>query len=123
MRKQEIMDHWQGIDPHQDVVPSPVPYKHEGSTFTSDGIRINGSREFIDSVLSRLKDILLCENDYSRLQLNYSEAKDKAGDPSGSFVCYIQRHERGPEAQAMNAMVSGMRTHHPNEVTPITGGK
>ena len=110
MLKSEILEHWQKIDKGQPLAISPVPYKHTGSTYAEDGIRITGSEEFIDSVLSRITDLLDYESDTTRLQLVYKESQDReTGVPLNSFNCYIQVHERGGEAQIMNAIVRGAR--------------
>ncbi len=108
MKKEEMLRHWQGIEPNQKLAISQVPYKHEGSTYGEDGIRITGSQRFIDSVLSRLKDLLEYENCETRLQVAYQESKDRETQTSlGSYNCYVQVHERGGEAKMVNAMVSG----------------
>ena len=108
MKKAEILTHWSAIAAEgvtRDLVPSPVPYKHEGSTYQEDGIRITGSREWIDSVLSRLSDMLEYEANGTRLQLNYQPSKDReTGELLGSWNCYVQVHERGPDAAAVNCM-------------------
>ena len=110
MRKDEFIAHWQGIKPGQAIAIEPVPYKHKGSTYAQDGIRLTGSREFIDSVLSRLKDMLDHENGDTRLQVVYKQSQDReTGAMLAGFNCYIQVHERGHEAQIMNAIVSGAR--------------
>jgi len=107
MQKAEFLDHWRMIAPNQTITPSVVPYKHEGSTYAEDGIRLTGSREFIDSVLSRLTDLLRFENNSTRLQVNYQESKDReSGRLTGSWNCYVQVHERGREAQMVNAWMS-----------------
>ena len=96
MKKAQIIDHWENIEQNQPIMISPVAYKHKGSTYTEDGIRITGTTEFIDSVLSRLKDLLNHENPMTRLQLNYQETKDReTAEPTGYYSCYIQVHERG----------------------------
>ena len=105
MRKREILNHWQAIEPYQPIQINSVLYKHEGSTYAEDGIRLTGSQEFIDSVLSRLKDLLDHENGSTRLQLNYQPSKDsKTQELTGSYNCYIQVHERGGEAKMVNAI-------------------
>ena len=110
MRKDEFIAHWQGIKPGQAIAIEPVPYKHKGSTYAQDGIRLTGSREFIDSVLSRLKDMLDHENGDTRLQVVYKQSQDReTGAMLAGFNCYIQVHERGHEARIMNAIVSGAR--------------
>lgn len=109
MKKKQILEHWQGLEPNQKVEPDIIPYKHRGSTYDEDGIRITGSEAFIDSVLSHLKPLLEYEDGDSRLQVSYQESKDrKTGRPTGKFCCYIQVHERGGEAKIANALASAI---------------
>jgi hypothetical protein len=63
MEKEEFLKHWASIRKNQKLQPKPIPYSHEGTTYAEDGIRLTGSRVFVDSVLSRLKDLLSFEND------------------------------------------------------------
>jgi len=110
VRKDQMLNHWHGLKPNQPISISPIPYKHRGSTYAEDGIRITGSQPFIDSVLSRLTDLLDYEDDSTRLQVVYKQSVDKdTGIPLDSYNCYIQVHERGREAQIMNAIVRGAR--------------
>ena len=105
MKKAQILTHWQGVKPNQPIRISPVPYKHIGSTYAEDGIRITGSQEFIDSVLSRLTDLLAHENGVTRLQLSYQQSKDRdTGADLNSYNCYVQVHQRGREAQIASAI-------------------
>jgi hypothetical protein len=96
MEKEAFLRHWASIRKNQNVQPKPVRYGHEGSTYAQDGIRITGSRAFIDSVLSRLKDLLDHENDETRLQVVYQRSADReSGKPLKSWNCYLQVHQRG----------------------------
>ena len=104
MKKAEFLLHWQGIEPNQAIKVSPVAYKHTGSTYDEDGIRLTGSTKFIDSVLSRLSDLLAHESNCTRLQVVYKQSTDrKTGVLMDSFNCYVQVHERGGEAAAINS--------------------
>ncbi len=58
MKKEEFLAHWGQLAARQPIRPAPVPYKHTGSTYQEDGIRITGSRAFVDSVLSHLQELL-----------------------------------------------------------------
>ena len=107
LTKAQALDHWRGLSGYSggDIKMRQVPYKHEGSTYAQDGIRLTGSREFIDSVLVSLKPLLARENNTERLQLVYSQSTDReTGRPLNSWNCYIQVHERGGEAKYMNTM-------------------
>jgi hypothetical protein len=101
MKKAEILAHWKSLSGRQELAPRPVPYQHQGSTYGQDGVRITGSRAFIDSVLSRLTDLLAFENGRTRLQVSYQPASDReTGRPLGSWSCYVQVRERGAQAAA-----------------------
>ena len=107
MKKAQFLDHWQGIESDQKINISPVTYKHEGSTYDEDGIRLTGSREFIDSVLSRLKDLLNHENGSTRLQVVYKESTNRhTQELLDSYNCYIQVHERGGQAKMANFIIN-----------------
>ena len=110
MLKAETLDHWRGIEPDQVIAITPVEYKHTGSTYAEDGIRLTGSPEFIDSILSRLKDLLEYESDTTRLQLVYKQSQDReTQQPIAGYNCYIQVHERGGEAIIMNGIMSRVK--------------
>jgi hypothetical protein len=103
MQKADFLNHWEGIETGRTLSPCPVPYKHEGSTYAEDGIRITGTPAFIDSVLSRLKDLLAFENGETRLQVVYKESTDReSGRSLDSFNCYVQVHQRGGQAIMAN---------------------
>ena len=111
MRKAEALKHWQGLEANQNPVKHflPIPYKTSGSRFGACGIRIDGTPAFIDSVLSRLKDLIACENHSTRLELARNTVKPVMGkhfenSEKDAEVCYIRVHERGREAQIVNAI-------------------
>ncbi len=97
MRKHEILDHWESLVPNQEIPVQPIPYGHTGTKYSEDTIRITGSQEFIDAVLSRLMDLLAYETpDRTRLQVSYQESANReTGEWLGSFNFYLQVHERG----------------------------
>jgi len=106
--KGAALRHWHGLPDTQPISPDPIPYKHQGSTYDEDGIRITGSRQFIDSVLSRIKDVLKFENTVTRLGISYQESTDKTSRrPTGKWSCYVQVHVRGREATMAGAIFGG----------------
>jgi hypothetical protein len=109
MKKEAFLRRWRKIKSGQVIEPRVVPYKHKGSTFDQDSIRITGTPQFIDSVLSRIKDMLDHEGVGTRLQISYTEATDMNKVPLGTFKCYIQVHQRGREAQIMHGIMEGAR--------------
>ena len=104
MQKKEFINHWSNLPTNSSILPSPVPYKHTGSTYDEDGIRITGSPEFIDSVLSHLKTMLAYGSNTTRLQVVHKESIDRETQtPLNSYNCYIQVHERGNQAKQINS--------------------
>lgn len=96
MEKEPFLKHWSKLRANQKLDPKPVPYTHEGSTYVEDGIRITGSKVFVDSVLSRIKDLLTFEGEETRLQVVYKKSTDReSGKMLASYNCYIQVHARG----------------------------
>ncbi len=95
MEKDPFLKHWASLRKNQKVQPRPVPYRHAGSTYAEDGIRLTGSRTFVDSVLSRLKDLLLFENDETWLRVVYKRSADReSGKQLSAWNCYVQVHKR-----------------------------
>ncbi len=96
MEKEQFLKYWGEIRKNRKLEPRPVRYGHEGSTYAEDGIRITGSRTFVDSVLSRVKDLLAFENDVTRLHVIYQRSSDRInGKLLSAWNCYVQVHRRG----------------------------
>ena len=109
MTKKQLLEHLSDLPANQPIMDKmeALPYKHKGKTYGMDGIRIDGSMEFIDSVLSRLQDMLQGENCTTRLQTSIADCSLAEGDfnkGNGGNVCYIRLATRGREAQMMNAI-------------------
>ena len=117
MKKEQALKHWQALDSGQNPLSSmePIPYKTSGSRYGCSGIRIDGSPEFVDAVLSNLKALLDGENCVTRLELSRSKVKRQAGFKAGqnagtdAEVCYIRLHERGHEGAMASAYNPGLR--------------
>ena len=109
MEKKEALRRWQNLEPDQAILPhfTPIAADARGSTFGACGIRISGNPEFIDAVLSRLKDLLAAEAGSTRLTLSRQPVKPvsitngenvtnkqwKNADTDAE-TCYIQIRER-----------------------------
>ena len=94
--KDEILQMWKNLRVDTPIYLTPMK-KNKGSDNTSynqDGIRITGSRQFIGSVLARLKEILRFENPHTKLRLVFrSVDKDQTSEPA--FVFYVNSEMRG----------------------------
>ena len=109
LRKEEFLAYWGKMKRRRAIKPAAVPYKFRGSTYAEDGIRITGSRKFVDQVISHLTSLLAYENDMTRLQVVYKQSTNReTGMPIDAWNCYIQVHERGGEAQMVNAFMAAM---------------
>jgi len=109
MKKAEALDHWQKLAPNQNPLPlmRPIPYKSSGSTYGACGIRIDGTPEFVDAVLSNLKVLIDGENQVTRLALARNTVdgsgigKDLPNSVAHAECCYIRLHMRGRQAAMM----------------------
>lgn len=94
--KTEIVSFWKSLPPNEPLALKPIKYDHEGSTIQEDGVRITGSKEFIASVLSRLKDFLNHENDNTKLMVAYRQSpRSFLPGNKNSYIFYLQTMERG----------------------------
>lgn len=101
MEKKVALQRWHDIPENQPILPhfTPIAADAKGSTFGACGIRISGNPEFIDAVLSRLKDLLAAEAGSTRLSLARNAVKpvfDKqwGNADTDAETCYIQIRER-----------------------------
>lgn len=109
MEKKEALRRWQNLEPDQAILPhfTPIAADARGSTFGACGIRISGNPEFIDAVLSRLKDLLAAEAGSTRLNLSRQPVKPVSitngetvtnkswmNADTDAETCYIQIRER-----------------------------
>lgn len=115
--KAETLEKWialpENVNPLQHM--EPIRKGTKGSRYGACGIRIDGTPEFIDAVLGKLKDIIDGENQVTRLELARNEVKSvevngtrKEFDNAdiGNECCYIRLHERGSEAQHYGGLVN-----------------
>jgi len=92
-KKPEILTYWNSLPPSMPVQPINVaPADYHGSTYMYDGIRVTGSRQFIDSIVSKLKDVLKYDEGNTKLMLRYYQQIDKNTQYPlpNSFVFYAQ---------------------------------
>ena len=104
MKKSETLARWRSLPDRQDPLPLMefIPYKAQGSRYGACGIRIDGTPEFIDAVLSNLKTLLAGENCITRLELARSQVKSTgdrhfANTADRAECCYVRLHQRGNE--------------------------
>ena len=122
--KDATLAYWPTIPPNAPIMPHfvPIPNDKTGSSYGTCGIRIDGTPAFVDAVLSRLQDLIAGENGSTRLELARrkvlpteirGERKTFENSVTDAEVCYIRLHERGQEAQMVNAWVGAVMKRHP----------
>ena len=98
MKKDDIVRHIRGLKPGQKVESPGLSPTHAGSTFSADCIRVTGSRNYVDRVLSHLKDVILgMETETTELKLVYTQTRDKSGALTDKWNFYAM-----PVARARN---------------------
>jgi hypothetical protein len=108
LNKSDALSHWESIEDNSPIRMTPIDTGKVGSTYTEDTIRLTGSKEFIDSVLSNLKGVLEYENDVtSRLEIIYTQTCEREftvedgkrkviqGELTGAYACYVKAKSRG----------------------------
>lgn len=96
-KRQDVIKFWQSLHPNLPIAVAAVPKHHTGTRFDSDGLRITGSAEFINSILSKLKEFLNYEqSDKTKLDVEYRQVQNKSGqiNPKPIFACYIHVVEK-----------------------------
>ena len=98
--KAEILDLWKTLKPGMPLHIDPIPVIKKGSRYDADGIRITGTSIFINTVLSRFKDMLQYEQSpYLKLDVAYQEImKNKEPGKEPRYVCYIHVVQREKKA-------------------------
>jgi hypothetical protein len=88
--KKEVLQMWQSLKGGP-IVMRPIVNYHKGTRFRSDGIRLTGSFQFIQSVLSRFKDLMAYESSPgTKVDVELRQINDMPGMETGpSYVCYI----------------------------------
>lgn len=111
-KKSESLRQWRSLPAGQNPLKymQPIPYKARGSRYGACGVRIDGNPQFIDAVLSCLKDLLQGENHFTRLELARNQVDGNGlgkcfeNADRGAECCYIRLHVRGHEAQHVGMM-------------------
>lgn len=134
MEKQIALKRWHELPENLPIMPhfTPIAADAHGSTFGACGIRISGNPEFIDAVLSRLKDILSAEAGSTRLSLSRQTVKPVAindtvkkwaNADTDAETCYIQIRERTAKTRQRKARESTaplFSGEHDGDMPPIT---
>jgi hypothetical protein len=95
--KKQILNFWSKLPENMPLVADkPIPSRYQGQTYSYDGMRITGTSQFINSIMSKIKDIVKFDDNNTKLNLIYRQQVDKNTDYPlpNSFVFYVQVRER-----------------------------
>jgi len=93
--KKETLQFWESLVPNIPFQLKPIDSSHKGTNIQEDGIRLTGSREFIATVISRLKDLLYFESEKTKLIIDYRQnAKSLKPGGKDSYLFYINVKNR-----------------------------
>lgn len=89
-KKQDVIELWKTVRPDVPLSPNPVPAHHKGNRFDQDGVRVTGSSQWINSLLGRIKPLLMYD-DHPTLDLDvkYRQIQRRDITDKPSFACYI----------------------------------
>lgn len=83
-----VLSYWNSLDPHKPIPLTPKPYGHYGTSIDEDTVRITGSKDFVSSIMARLKDLLTYESPSVKLDVEFvpTEYRHAGGyDPNYEF--------------------------------------
>jgi hypothetical protein len=96
-KKADVINHWKNLTSNLPIKMDAVPEQHKGTRFRSDGLRITGSPQFINSVLSRIKDMADFEKSGDRLDVEYRQIQAKMSNDSELdfvFYCHLVQNDK-----------------------------
>lgn len=96
-KKADVLSHWKSLTPNLPIKMDAVPESHKGTRFRSDGLRVTGSPQFINSVLSRIKDMADFEKTGNRLDVEYRQIDTKSSDNAELdfvFYCHLVQDDK-----------------------------
>mgnify|MGYP000858822027 CR=1 FL=1 len=88
-KKSQILQFWKNLRPNLPIQMNAVSKHHKGTRFRSDGLRITGTPEFINSIICRLKEMISLENENTRIDIEYRQVEPKLGDLEKKYVFYM----------------------------------
>lgn len=94
-KKSDVLQFWRQLR-ELPIFPKPISVKHRGSAYNQDAIRVTGTSDFINSIMSRIKDFLRFKDMPGiDLDVDYRQIVDKYDRPvPAKYVCYIRLRER-----------------------------
>ena len=105
-KTRDILDAWSRLKPNQPIKINMISSEHKGTRYDDDGIRLTGRGEFINSVLSRMKDLLVYDKyPNTKIDIEYRQITAKESSYKGmgmgmqepKYVCYLHVMQKQPK--------------------------
>ena len=93
-KRARFMNYWRSLQNNTPLLMQPIPKDHRGTTKGEDTVRVSGSAAFITSIMSRLKDLLLMDNDKRKLQVTFRQSVYTKQDGERTYVLYVNTVEK-----------------------------
>lgn len=91
--KQGLLQHWQSLRPNIPISIRPTPHHKKGTGYVNESVRLTGTPQFIDSILSRIKDLLAFENPTTRIEITMKPVKNQSPG-SNAYNLYVSVETR-----------------------------
>lgn len=99
-KRKNLLAIWTTLQPSP-IPLQPKPFAHYGTSLDEDTIRITGSKEFIESILARLKELLYLENKDVKLDIDFKQTRYKhAGSENPNYEFTFSATYRDPAKKA-----------------------
>jgi hypothetical protein len=96
----QVFNHWQSLPPPGVVPITPKPHDHYGTSMDEDTIRVTGSQAFVDSVMTRLKDLMALQQPGIALEVTYKPTKyTHAGGLMPNYIFNFSARYTDPHAK------------------------
>lgn len=93
-KRGRFINYWRSLRSDTPLYMEPIVKDHRGTTRGEDTIRISGCAKFIASVMARLKEMILYDNDQTKLDLIFRVSKYRKQNGEQTYILYIQTKER-----------------------------
>lgn len=94
--RQTLLQKWTVLEPRP-IPLQPKPFAHYGTSIDEDTIRITGSKEFVESILARLKELLMFENKDVKLDIDFRPTRyQHAGSDKPNYEFTFSSTYRDP---------------------------
>lgn len=93
-KRGHMLDYWRSLRNNTPIYMEPIPKDHVGSNKAEDTVRVSGSAKFIAGIMSRLKDLIILDNQQTKLDIDFLKSKIVKRSGEETFILYIHSQKR-----------------------------